>query len=300
MKKEIPGHIKKAFKSIDRFLPVVDVIVELVDARMPEGSRLSGYTGRLGKQRVIALGKSDLADKKETRKWVERYRSEGCVCVALDARKKSSVKKLAELIKKSAFTSTTKGIAPNRKVRRVMIIGIPNVGKSTLINSLAGRKAARSANTPGVTRDVQWIKLSGKLELLDLPGILDFGLLGRGNILKLINTIPGKDQECFEQAVLLCRVLVASGCASCVPGLEQADNKYEHFLSDYARKMNFLIKGGELDLHRAAADMIKRFQAGRFGAVTIEKADSDFNSIYFDDEETDNDKNFKEVEKVDV
>lgn len=285
MKTEIPGHIKKAFKSIDRFLPVVDVIVELVDARMPEGSRLAGYTDRLGKQTVIVLGKSDLADKKETRKWVDRYKSEGHICVALDARKKSSVKKLAEIVKKSAFSDSGGKKAPDRKVRRAMIIGIPNVGKSTLINTLAGRKAARSANIPGLTRDVQWIKLAGKLELLDLPGVLDYRLLGRGNILKLINTIPGKDQECFEQAVLLCKILVASKYESCIPGLAEAQGKFDTFLDEYAQKMNFVIRGGEPDLQRAAANLIKRFQSGKFGQVTIEVADREFNFSLIDDED---------------
>ena len=275
MKRELPGHIKKAFKSIDRFLPVVDLIVELVDARMPQGSRLQGLINRLGKQSLIALGKADLADPVETRKWIERYQKEGSECVALDSRNRASVKKVAAKIQKLAFTTAPGQKAPGRKVRRVMIIGIPNVGKSTLINSLAGRKAAKSANMPGVTRDIQWIKLPGQLELLDLPGILDFTLLRRGSILKLINTMPGREDETCEQAFLLCKVLTQTGCSGIIPGLDEADERYEQFIYDYARKMNFLIKGGEIDEHRAAADMIRRFQSGGFGLVTIEKADQE-------------------------
>lgn len=275
MKRDLPGHIKKAFKSIDRFLPVVDLVVELVDARMPQGSRLTGLVDRLGKQSLIALGKSDLADPVETRKWIDRFKSEGNACLALDSRNRLSVKKVASLIQKLAFTTKPGVTPPARKVRRVMIIGIPNVGKSTLINSLAGRKAARAANMPGVTRDIQWIKLAGQLELLDLPGILDFSLLRRGNILKLINTMPGNENDSGEQARLLCEVLTLTGCGGIIPGLLEADGQFDRFVREYAGKMNFLLKGGEVDENRAAADLIKRFQSGGFGPVTIEKSDQD-------------------------
>ncbi|MFZ5951934.1 MAG: YlqF/YawG family GTPase [Candidatus Rifleibacteriota bacterium] len=273
MKKDLPGHIKKAFKSIDRFLPVIDMVVELVDARMPQGSRLQGLIDRLGKKSLIALGKADLADPDETRKWIERYRSEGVACVALDSRNSVSVKKAAGLIQKLAATSQSSNLA--RKARRVMILGIPNVGKSTLINSLAGRKAAKAANMPGVTRDVQWIKLAGQLELLDLPGILDFSLLKRGGILKLINTMPGNEDDCYDQARLLCEVLTTTGNACIIPGLADSAGKFDQFIVDYARRMNFLVRGGEVDEHRAAADMIRRFQSGGFGVVTIERADEE-------------------------
>lgn len=284
MKKELPGHIKKAFQSIDRFLPVVDMIVELVDARMPQGSRLSGFVSRLGKKSLIALGKSDLADPEETKKWIARFKREGYASVALDARSRTSVKALSSMIQKLAFEPVPGKTTPTRKVRRVMIIGIPNVGKSTLINSMAGRKAARTANMPGVTRSIQWIKLSGELELLDLPGILDFGLLRRGSILKLINTIPGRDDDTYEQAKLLCEVLARTACSSIIPTLDQLEDRFDTFLLDYSRKMNFMAKGGIPDEHRGAADLVKRFQSGGFGQVTIEKAENDF-TILFPDEE---------------
>lgn len=280
MKKEIPGHIKKAFKSVDHFLPVVDVIVELVDARMPNGSRLKGFVNRLGKTSVIALAKSDLAEEGETRRWIERFRKEGQTCVSVDCRDRSSVKNLSKLIRNAAFEVRPGFKTPARKVRRVMIIGVPNVGKSTLINSLAGRSAARAANMPGVTRSIQWIKLAGELELLDLPGILDYGLLRRGDILKLINTIPGRDEDTYSQSKTLCEILVYSGNQKILPGFVEADGSYDRFIADYARRMNFCAKGNEPDIERAATDVIKRFQAGGFGRVTLERADSDFTELF--------------------
>lgn len=280
MKKELPGHIKKAFKSVDHFLPVVDLIVELVDARMPNGSRLKGFINRLGKASVIALAKSDLAEEGETRRWINRFTKEGQTCVSLDCRDRSSVKNLAKIIRAVAFTSKPGQKVPSRKVRRVMIIGIPNVGKSTLINSLAGRSAARAANMPGVTRSIQWIKLPGELELLDLPGILDYGVLRRGDILRLINTIPGRDEDTYSQSKTLCEILKLSNNQNILPGFSDSGENYDRFIAAYAQKMNFCIKGGEPDVDRAATDVIKRFQAGGFGRVTLEKADNDFSDLF--------------------
>jgi ribosome biogenesis GTPase A len=280
MKKDLPGHIKKAFKSVDHFLPVVDLIVELVDARMPNGSRLRGFINRLGKKSIIALGKADLADERETRRWIERFSQEGQTCVALDSRDRHSVKNLATLIRTVAFSTRPGEKAPARKVRRAMVIGIPNVGKSTLINSLAGRRAARAANMPGVTRSIQWIKLSGELELLDLPGILDFSLLRRGDILRLINTVPGRDEDICSQAQTLASVLSMSKNQKYLPGYIEAGEKFDQFLIDYARRMNFCIKGGEPDLERAATDVIRRFQAGGFGRITLEASESDFSALF--------------------
>jgi ribosome biogenesis GTPase A len=280
MNKDLPGHIRKAFRSVERYLPVVDVIVELVDARMPNGSRLKDFVGKLGKLSVIALSKADLADKEQTKHWIEKYKEKGCSCIALDCRDRNSVKNLSKLIRSVTLQANNAKSSPTRKVRRVMIIGIPNVGKSTLINSLAGRAAARAANMPGVTRSVQWIKISGELELLDLPGILDFGLLRRGDILKLINTIPGKDDDTYTKAKNLCRILYLTNNEHILPDYGTCEQNFDKYISDYARKMNFLVKGGNPDLQRATNDIVKRFQSGGFGRVTIENPEKDFSEVF--------------------
>ncbi len=297
MNKDLPGHIRKAFRSVEKYLPVVDIIVELVDARMPNGSRLKDFVGKLGKVSVIALSKADLADKDATKKWIEKYKNEGCSCVALDCRDRNSVKNLAKIIYSAKAKTLNSKNAPLRKVRRIMIIGIPNVGKSTLINSLAGRSAARAANMPGVTRSVQWIKISGDLELLDLPGILDFGLLRRGDLLKLINTIPGRDDDTYTKAKNLCRILYLTNNEHILPKIDEFEHNFDKFISDYARDMNFLIKGGNPDLQRATNDIVKRFQNGGFGRVTLEKPDQDFSEILarYEEEDSDSDEDFVNV-----
>ena len=274
MKRELPGHIRKAFLSVERFLPVVDLIVEMVDARMPEGSRMRGFVERLQKASVIALGKGDLADPEQTDGWVKYYAEQGVRAIPLDARDRNSVKRLARFIRDYAFEQEGPDSRPKRKVRRIMVIGIPNVGKSTLINALAGRKAAQTANKPGVTRNVQWIKLAGQLELLDLPGILDFSLLRRGEILKLINTMPGRDEDPYALAKLLVEVLQIAGCYHVLPEFADKEQSFDTYLSSYAMSRNFLVREGAPDLHRGANDLIRRFQNGGFGRITLETQDA--------------------------
>ena len=284
MKRDLPGHIRKAMRSVERFLPVVDLIVEMVDARMPEGSRMRGFVSRLNKASVVALAKEDLADPQETARWIEFYAEQGVQAIALNSRNARSVKHLAGVIRQTAFVRRPGQAVPQRRVRRVMVIGIPNVGKSTLINALAGRKAAQTANRPGVTRDVQWIKLSGDLELLDLPGILDFALLRRGDILKLINTLPGREEDPHEQAGRLLEALRVAGAAGHLPDFDVAASTIDSYLPAYALARHFLARGGEPDTHRAANDLIRRFQSGGFGRITLEKRNEHLEELLAPDE----------------
>lgn len=264
-RREMPGHIRKAYRSIERFLPVVDVIVELLDARMPRSSRLPALIQRLRKPSVIALGKADLADPLVTAAWIEHFANLGIPCLELDSRRPASANRINELIRRVPVPPTQE-----RKLRRLMVLGIPNVGKSTFINALAGRRAAKAANMPGVTRDIQWIKLPGSLELLDLPGILDYALLTRGEDLRLINSLPGPADDLMMPAERLCALLGVIGRSSCLPGSEQLATSFGHFLEGYAAHMNFLCRGSLPDLDRAAVDLVRRFQQAGFGRISLE------------------------------
>lgn len=270
MAKAIPGHIKKAFRTIERIAPVIDVIIELLDARMPLSSRVGDFVSRLGKKTVVALGKADLAEPEANRQWVEYFRKHGSPCLLLDSRSKKAAKDVTRAVNSLFESSSETG---RKSIYRLMVIGIPNVGKSTLVNALAGRKAARTGDLPGVTRDLQWIKLSGKLELLDLPGILDYSLLNLGDQLRMIHSLPGKDEDPFDRAGILYRFLETIDRATVLPGYKGQDSSFSTFLNDYSNRMNFVRKGGEPDLYRSASDIIKRFHSGLFGPISLETPD---------------------------
>ena len=170
-----PGHMTKALRMIKANLKLVDVVIELLDARIPVSSANPIMNELLeGKPRVIALNKSDLADPEWTKKWIEHFRTQGLQVVALDAMTGSGTKALVSQVEKLGGDKAGKLVAKgvNARAVRAMILGIPNVGKSSLINKLKGAHVANTADKPGVTRGKQWIKIGRNLELLDTPGVL--------------------------------------------------------------------------------------------------------------------------------
>ncbi|MET3575273.1 ribosome biogenesis GTPase YlqF [Bhargavaea ullalensis] len=170
-----PGHMAKARREVTEKLKMVDIVFELIDARLPESSRNPMIDEVISqKPRLVILNKKDMADDAETARWLERFRQDGIEAVAinsLDGKGLQQVTKAAKIILKDKWDRMkARGIRP--RAIRAMIVGIPNVGKSTLINRLAGKNIARTGNTPGVTKAQQWIKVGKELELLDTPGIL--------------------------------------------------------------------------------------------------------------------------------
>ena len=170
-----PGHMKKARQLVEENLKLVDVVVELLDARIPISSANPMLREIIeGKPRIVALNKMDLADEKATKRWLTYFRGQGLFAAALDSATGKGIRELLALIAKAARYKTEKLLAKGVAARkaRVMILGIPNVGKSSLINRLAGAVKAKTADKPGVTRAKQWIRIGAEADLLDTPGIL--------------------------------------------------------------------------------------------------------------------------------
>lgn len=278
-----PGHMTKAKRAMQEDIKLVDLVIELLDARIPHASR-NPDIDELGKNkyRLVVLNKSDLADEKLTALWEEFFREKGCTVIKTNARMSSAVKEIQKAILEACAEKIERdrkrGIL-NRPVR-AMVVGIPNVGKSTLINSLAGRSAAKTGNRPGVTKGNQWIRLNKQVELLDTPGILwpKFEDQEIGMNLAFIGSM---NDEILEAAELAASLI---SCLACMyPGalekrygvLTEAKNmdlqQAYGVLEEIARIRGCLMKGGELDVNKAAALVLDDFRSGRLGRITLEQ-----------------------------
>ena len=170
-----PGHMTKAKRMMEENIKLIDLVIELLDARIPISSKNPDIdTLAKGKARLIILNKADLADENATNEWLDYYKSQGINAVKVNSRMKNFTKQVNEAILKSSEAIIARNLRRGIKNKpiRAMIVGIPNVGKSTFINTLSGRAAAKTGNKPGVTKGKQWIKITGNIELLDTPGIL--------------------------------------------------------------------------------------------------------------------------------
>ena len=252
-------------------------MIELVDARIPLSSRNPDIDD-LGKNkyRLILMNKSDLADKKATEQWKSFFEKKGFFVVSLDARKKNAMKTITDIVmeacKEKIERDRKRGIK-NRPVR-AMVVGIPNVGKSTFINSYAGKACAKTGNKPGVTKGKQWIRLNKNVELLDTPGILwpKFEDQMVGLRLALIGSIKDEILNVDELAVELIKILKAEypGILSARYEIEEDKAEVDNLL-DIAKSRNCLSKGNELDYSKAATLLIDEFRSGMLGNITLER-----------------------------
>lgn len=274
-----PGHMTKAKRMMQENIKLVDLIIELVDARIPYSSR-NPDIDELGrnKARLILLNKADLADEAANAAWTKALEATGAVVVKANSRSGAGLKTVqgavAEACKEKIERDRRRGIK-NRPVR-AMVAGIPNVGKSTFINSYAGKACAKTGNKPGVTRGAQWIKLNRQLELLDTPGILwpRFENQEVGFRLALIGSIRDEVLNTEEMAFTFLQFLRAN-----YPGLlqqryeiEESDNALEN-LNLIAENRLCRLKGNMLDLKKASDIVIDDFRSGRLGRITLEFPD---------------------------
>lgn len=271
-----PGHMTKAKRQMQEDMKLIDLVIELVDARIPLSSRNPDIDD-LGKNkyRLILMNKSDLADRKQTEAWSSYFRSRGFFVVCLDARSKNGMKNVTDVImeacKEKMERDRKRGIK-NRPVR-AMVVGIPNVGKSTFINSYAGKACAKTGNKPGVTKGKQWIRLNKNVELLDTPGILwpKFEDQMVGLRLALIGSIKDEILNTDELAMELIHILtdMYPGVLKERYGVDE-EQKDTDILCEIAEKRNCLSKGNELDYSKAATLLIDEFRSGKLGKITLE------------------------------
>ena len=271
-----PGHMTKAKRMMQENMKLIDLIIERADARIPESSR-NPDIDELGKNksRVILLNKADLAEESWNKAWADYYREKGYLAVNVNSRKNGTMKPVQEVIreacKEKIERDRRRGIL-NRPVR-AMVVGIPNVGKSTFINSLAGKACAKTGNTPGVTKGKQWIRLNRQVELLDTPGILwpKFEDQQVGMMLAFIGSIKDELLNTEELAAELILRLNQD-----YPGVLErkyqiiADQDTYAVLERIAKSRHCLLRGNELDTEKAALLMLDDFRSGRLGRLTLE------------------------------
>ena len=272
-----PGHMTKAKRAMKEDVKLVDLVIELVDARAPLASRNPDIDSlAAGKGRVILLNKADLASEKANAAWITYFESQGFQVMKIDARAKATLKQLNALIqeacKEKIERDRRRGIL-NRPVR-AMVVGIPNVGKSTFINSFAGKAAAKTGNKPGVTKGNQWIRLNKQVALLDTPGILwpKFEDQRVGLLLAFLGSINDEILEKDELASELADYLrnITPGLLKERYGIEENGKKPYELLDEIAAARACLTKGGVNDLTKAARLLLDEFRGGKLGRITLE------------------------------
>lgn len=274
-----PGHMTKAVRQMQEDIKLIDLVIEIIDARIPFSSRNPDIDKLAqNKSRVIILNKSDLSDSKVNALWKEHFEKNGIFVLEADSRNGKTLNKLNDLVKEACAEKIERdrkrGII-NRPLR-AMVVGIPNVGKSTFINSFAGKACAKTGNKPGVTKGKQWIRLGKGLELLDTPGILwpKFDSPEVGEHLALIGAINDEIIHTDELAMAGIKFLIES-----YPNLltERYDKdldmskKGHEILSDLAVSRNLMAKGGVPDIDRMASVFIEELRSGKIGRISIER-----------------------------
>lgn len=278
-----PGHMAKTLRQIKGSLSAVDAVAEILDARVPYSSRNPDLDTIMGqKPRLIILNKADLADSKATTEWIKHYKSQGLAAIALDCRRGKGLNQvetaLNELLKEKIQQNIEKGMVGRAK--RLMVVGIPNTGKSTFINRMVGKNRAKAADKPGVTRQNQWFDARDGIQLLDTPGVLwpKFEDPRVGEKLAFIGSVKDQVVDIEFLAFSLLKVLRDHYPATLAERykMEDFENEETHDLLELlAQKRGMLLGGGSLDTERAATILLDEFRGGLLGRISLEHP-SDF------------------------
>lgn len=253
-----PGHMAKAARRIREYLQAIDVVVEVIDARIVLSGRnplLDELAG--SRRRVVALSRQDLAEPTTTKRWLLELAQRGATALAVDGRAPRSVARIAPAIERST-------IRPRRGIARAMIVGIPNSGKSSIVNGLLRRASAKTENRAGVTRQAQWFRLAPNIELMDTPGVLQPKISSPAAQWKLAicGAVPHDHYDPQEVVAAFYNWLTARDRGSQAPDL-----------ATFAARRGFVRRRGEIDYHTAAHSYVRAFNDGAFGRISLEAPD---------------------------
>ena len=272
-----PGHMTKTRRQIEADLKLVDAVCEIVDARIPMSSRNPDIDVLCAnKPRILVLNRMDLADPKATRLWAEHWRKQGIAVIATDCKSRKGISGFAPAVRGACAEKLARDAARgmNRPVR-VMVVGIPNVGKSTLINQISGRKGAKAENRPGVTRGKQWVSVDASLQLLDTPGILwpKFDDPEVGLLLAFTGAVK---EDVMDLEELACRLMerlhrfYPQTLAQRYQLQTDPGTPGWELLELAGRKRGYLMGGGQVNTERMAKVLLDEFRGGKLGAFTLE------------------------------
>ena len=272
-----PGHMTKTRRMIQSSLSLVDGVVEVLDARIPFSSRNPEMDKLVkDKPRMLLLNKSDMADDSSTEKWIDYYKSKGSTVLKTDCKSGNGLKGFLPAVKGNMLKQLIekrRGKGIEGAPIRLMIVGIPNVGKSSFINRMAKSKKAKVEDRPGVTRNKQWIKFGGNVELLDMPGVLWPKFEDQGVARKLAFTGAVKD-DILDIEALAAFLLenLSVNYPEAVSERYKIDKSGDGFelLSELGRKRGMLVSGGEVNTERAAITLLDEFRSGKLGKITLE------------------------------
>ena len=284
-----PGHMLKTKKQMIEDLKLIDVVIEILDARIPVSSQNPDIQNiTKNKKKIVLLNKSDLADEKHTQKWISYFKQKGIIAIPTDSNAGKGIKEILRQVQKLMEEEQAKAAARGRTKRniRIMIIGIPNVGKSSLINRLVNKKTAEVGNRPGVTKQKQWVRIGQNIELLDTPGVLwpkfedekvALNLAYVGSIKDEV--IPKTDvayqllnflYKIYKEEIILKYKLTDEEQNSIIT----KDEKYDILvlMDIIARKRGAIVSGGEIDYEKVANIILNDFRTGKIGRITLEQA----------------------------
>lgn len=272
-----PGHMKKTRELIQENLKLVDLVIEVIDARIPISSRNPIIDELVkGKKRIIVLNKSDLSDRVQNEKWASCFAAEGSQTLAMNCMSGAGVNQLFKMLDKEQAAKNA-GQMRNKPLR-MMIVGVPNVGKSSLINRMTGRKSAQTGDRPGVTRGKQWLSLKNGMQLLDTPGILwpKFEDPKAGLNLAFCGSIKDEILDTATLAMELIGILSEEYSDLLMERykLEEISDMPLSTMEDIAMKRGFILPGKRIDYERCARTVLDEFRSGKIGHITLERREN--------------------------